>query len=319
MQDKCLIIYYPDAVFVSRFCAYLEKKLSLPLRCRGFWEPEAFLKALDTGEGDLILAPPDMRLPEGAGPRLVFTESAEALSSEELPLYRSMDRQIKTILARLDFSAPKEGDSDCRIIGFYSPVHGAGQSVSAILMGMVLAEKSPTLLVNLERFSGLGQLLPQGEGSLSDLLYYARVRQDLQSLGPETAQYFGPLAFIPPVREAGDLEEAGSETLSFLLEELKHCGLYRYILVDVGEGAGPVLPLLSLCHSIYVPVREDDLALAKLAEWEDYLAEQGAGVIKSRLKTFRLPTPGPEEMTEYRELRHMAWGRTIRALAEGEK
>ena len=324
MQEKKLVLYYPEADFVNRFAYYVEKRSGLPVRCRPFSDPRELSDYLKNHTADLLLLPAGTEtVPDQQGdpvPVMYFTEKKESSNEWELPIYRKMDRQISQIGHVLDLAGENRqtGEFRTEIVGFYSPVHGAGQSVSAILMGMVLAEKMPVLLLNLERFSGIRQFFPAGEGSLSELLYYAKVRRDIVPHLKEAISYFGPLAYIPPVREPDDISEARAEDFCCLLTSLRDTGLYRCILVDIGEGVQRERPILELCERIYVTIREDEIALQKLLEWQSQLEASGAGDILPRLRTFRLPQPAPEKLTEYRELRHMAWGKTVKALTEGE-
>ena len=323
MREKRLLLYYPEADFIYRFASYLEKRSGLALRCRAYTDLTEFYAALSSAPADLIFVPKGLDLSalgELPAPCLYFAEKSESAEEQELPIYRSMDKQIRRISRLLDISetGPETPLVRAQLLGFYSPVHGAGQSVSAILMGMVLAEKAPTLLLDLERFSGLKRILPQGEGTLSELLYYAKVQGDFAAHLQEVTEHFGPLAYIPPVREPDDLLESRPEDWRFLLGSLRDLGLYRYILVDIGDGIARELTLLELCERIYVPVREDAIALSKLTEWQEHLAAQKREGLLERLRTFRLPPPPPEKIVEYRDLRYGLWGRTIKALAEGD-
>ena len=320
MAEKQLVLYHGEAEFVTRFAAYLEKKSALPVRCRCFTDETALRSWLREKGADLMLVPEDFdrNTPEAAGiPCLLFTERREE-GENCLPVYRSMNSQIRRLSRALDWEESREMRQNERaeLIGFYSPVRGAGQSVSAILMGMQLAEEAPTLLINLERFSGLASLLPFHGGSLSDLLYFARVQGNpTAQLGAVTETY-GPLSWIPPVRDPEDLRENGAEDWRFLLGQLQTAGLYRTIILDIGDGLQQEKTLLSLCDCIYCILREDELAQAKWREWQTLLQDQGESELLSRLRPFYLPPAGIQGWTEYRELRHLAWGRAIRALTE---
>ena len=321
MREKSLVIYYPEKSFTERFSSYLERRSGLPLRCHAFTDRAAFQAYLKKNEADLILLPAGESLEEvPSAPVLYLAEKSESQLEGELPLYRRMDKQVGQIGQVLDLG---EGEAEktrpgAELLGFYSPVHGAGQSVSAILMGMILAEKAPTLLLCLERFSGLKEIFPAGDGSLSELLYFARVQGSFLPQLKEVTSFFGPLAYVPPARQPEDLVQTGPEDWRFLLKTLKDSGLYRYILIDIGDGVRPEKEVLELCERVYVPVREDRIALSKLTEWQDQLREQGAEALLKRLRTYRLPLPGPDRIVEYRELRYLPWGRTIKALADGE-
>ncbi|MBO4872898.1 MAG: hypothetical protein J5496_05745 [Lachnospiraceae bacterium] len=325
MREKRLVLFYPDAEYAARFAFYLEKRSGLPVRCRAFSDPSAFREFLREHGADLILLPAGeellQNLPCADVPTLRFTEKQDSRDDRELPVYRRMEKQVGQISRVLDpagEAAEDAGAVSAELIAFYSPVHGAGQSVSTILMGMTLSEKGPALLLNLERFPGIRTYFPAGDGSLSELLYYAKVQRDFTAHLKEVTAYFGPLAYIPPAREPEDLLETRPEDWRFLLSALRDSGIYRYILIDVGDGVPKERPILELCEKIYVPIREDEIALNKLLEWQGQLEAQGGGDLLQRLRTYRLPPPAPSALTEYRELKHLSWGRTIKALAEGD-
>lgn len=322
MSEKRLVIYHTDPVFLKRFSDYLERKTGLEIRCAVFTEEAPFLEAVRKEPACLIIGREgfDIRPAEERGiPYLIFTERAGNTDERSLPVFRSMDKQIRKI--RQSWKSPEQKASElpaCRLIGFYSPVHGAGQSVSAILMGLNLAETSPALLLNLERWSGLRQILPGSGGGLSDLLYYARVQGDpLENLA-ELTEYCGPLALIPPVREADDLLEMDSRNWEFLLEQLRSGSGFRYILIDVGDGIMHPEDILKCCDKIYVPLREDRLAIAKWEEWRGHLERERGERFLAKLRPYRLPPEPLPEWVDHRELRLMSWGRCLKALAEAE-
>lgn len=322
MSHNRLVLYHQEEVFLSRFGTYLEKKTNGAMRCICFQEEGAFRSYVDQYGASLLIVQegPAVRLAESTGlPFLVFTERSEGSKENHLPIYRSMDRQIRQIRRVWKETAPSPAAlPHSRVFGFYTPVHGAGQSVSAILMGLHLAEEQPALLVNLERVSGLKQILSMGEGGLSDLLYYARVQGDPLSHLAELTEYYGSLAFLPPVRDEEDLKEMSPRDWIFLLNQMKECSLYRYILLDLGDGAYGSEDLLPLCDRIYVALREDRLSQCKLQEWQETLRRKQGEEILKRIRPYRLPQESPSDWVDYRELRLMPWGRSLKALVEAE-
>lgn len=322
MIPKRIILFHEDYHYIKRFAAYLERESALSVECLILESRQEALKAAAESDTDLIIIPESEQTdkPEEAGiPLLYFTERSERRGASFLPMFRSMDEQIRSIRAVLDFKTEKLGAGGAHVIGFFSPVHGAGQSVSSLLMGMQLAEKEPALLLNLERFSGLWRFLPHDGGSLSDLLYYARTRADPLLHVSENIEYLGPLAMIPPVREPEDLTQLKEADWKLLIGQLRDAGEYRYILLDIGAGIPQEEALLSLCDRIYVPLREDALAIEKSEEWQNHLKARGREDILERLKPYRLPPLLLNEWVDYRELRLSAWGKTIKALTEAER
>ena len=322
MADKQLVLYYQDAEYIRRFAAYVEKRSALPLKVKGFTDEEAFWEYVSQGCADLILIPEGslQRKAEEKGlPFLALSERTGSPDPRQMPLYRRMDEQIKQLRASICWDRDaKEGKQTVSLIAFCSPVHGAGQSLSAILAGLELAELAPTLLINLERFSGLTQFLAPHGGSLSDLLYFGRVQGNpLLQLEAVTESY-GPLSYIPPVRDPDDLRENSPEDWAFLLDALQSAGLYRYIVLDMGDGAVREKTILERCEKIYCPLRADPLSDAKWEEWKAYLIAQQEGELLERLRPYRLEEAPPRGWTEYREMRFHGWGRRIKALIREE-
>ncbi|MBP3729732.1 MAG: hypothetical protein J6H18_05670 [Lachnospiraceae bacterium] len=322
MSNQRLFLLHSDRVFLDRFSSYLEKKAKIGLRCSCFTDEKEMLGQLEEITPSLMIVREGCPLEaakERGIPVLVFSEGTEEEGEGRFPLYRAMDKQIRQIRRYLKQDGSQSRDPlPCRILGFYSPVHGAGQSVSAILTGLFLGEQGPALLLNLERYSGLKEMLPFENGGLSDLLYFARIQADPLEHLPELTEYYGSLALIPPARNPEDLLEMSREDWRFLLGRIRESGLYRFILLDIGDGIRKTEDLLDLCDRIYVPLREDRLALTKLEEWREDLGDKKGEAFLSRLRPYRLPPEELPEWVEYRQLRMMSWGKNLRALAEAE-
>ena len=283
-------------------------------------ELKAYLAAAGTRPSLVIVEEgfPTGFLEEREIPYLVFTERSGGRDPYQMPMYRSMDRQIRQIRSFWKAESKPLKENPCRLFAFCSPVHGAGQSVSAFLMGLQLAEEYGTLLVNLERFSGLKNLLLMGEGGLSDLLYYTRVQGDPIRHLKELTEYCGSLAYLPPVRDEADLKEMQEQDWSFLLHQLKEEGEYRFILLDVGDGVYDCEVILQHCERVYVPLWEDRLSQNKYQEWQEALARKLGEDFLKRIRPYRLPPEKPAEWVDYRQLKMTPWGRSLKALAEAE-
>lgn len=64
-------------------------------------------------------------------------------------------------------------DSDTKLIGFYSPVHRSMQTLIALTVGQVLAQKHRTLYLNLEFCAGSKEFLSDGQvRDITDLMYF---------------------------------------------------------------------------------------------------------------------------------------------------
>ena len=90
MREKKLVLYYPEADFIFRFAAYLEKRSGLAVRCRAFSDSVSFFEYVKTGAADLLLVPAGTDLSvtgERRIPCLYFTEKSESREERELPVF----------------------------------------------------------------------------------------------------------------------------------------------------------------------------------------------------------------------------------------
>ena len=310
---------YENMEFLRRFSVYLNKKAALPLEIYCVSD-EAGLRERMADGADLMIVSEKLYRQEIWPPNtLYFTEKAGTAGEQAVPVYKPVSTQLGKIRRALDQSLsflPKE-EAACTVLGFYSPVRGAGQTAGAILAGLLLAEEAPTLFLSLERISALGEFLPLQGGSLSDLLYFARVQGEPFGRIEEFTDYLGPLALIGAPVDPTDPETASEEDWRYLLNELRAHARFRYAVLDLGDGFGKERLLLSLCDQVFMPEKSDAVSRAKERVWLRYLGESGEGRLTEKIRRYRLPPFPGEAYADYRELKLTEWGRILReALAE---
>ena len=71
---------------------------------------------------------------------------------------------IAQIMGTVGQAAEENGPLRADVLAVYSPVRGAGTTAASVLLGMILAEKEPTVLLCTERYSVLPALLPREPG-----------------------------------------------------------------------------------------------------------------------------------------------------------
>ena len=314
MPERRLLLQYENEEFLQRFAAYLRRKAALPLEICCAADAEA-LREL-TGEGaDLLIVSETLYRSQTWPPNtLYFTEKTGALPEQAVPLYKAVSTQIGKIRRALDQSpsALPTAPAACTVLGFYSPVRGAGQTAGAVLAGLFLAESAPTIFLNMERVSALGEFLPLQGGSLSDLLYFARVQGDPFGRIEEYTDYLGPLALIGAPVDPADPENASEEDWRYLFQELRTHARYRFAVVDLGDGFGKERLLMSLCDQIFMPVKADAVSRAKERVWLKRLEEAGEKRLAEKIRCYALPAFSGEAYADYRELRLTEWGRILR-------
>lgn len=206
-------------------------------------------------------------------------------------------------------------DSDTKLIGFYSPVHRSMQTLIALTVGQVLAEKHRTLYLNLEFCAGSKEFLSDGQvRDITDLMYFLNTDKEKFSLRLQTMiQRKGGLEYIPPARMGVHLPGISGEEWLECLSRIKSAGGYEYILLDLGEAIQGLFPILRECSRVYTMTMEDKSAQEKLAQYEQMLHGCDFGDVWARM--VKWPTPRLRKTVEsVEELGHGPLAETVRKM-----
>ena len=93
------------------------------------------------------------------------------------------------------------------LFGVYSPLGRCLKTSFAWTLGQILSEERSVLLISLEEYSGLEELMQKKFScTLSDLLYYVRQKNPGVILKLNSmVQSVGQLDFVPPVQSPEDI------------------------------------------------------------------------------------------------------------------
>lgn len=146
------------------------------------------------------------------------------------------------------------------------------------------------LYVNLEDCSGLEKLFgEEHKAGLSDLLYfYGQGNYSWVRLS-SVIYSWGDLDYIPPVRYPEDLCQITAEEMADLLTRIARESAYDIVVVDLGQFGKKAAPVLEVCSTVYMPVKDDCMSVAKVEEFEEYLIRSGHEALKERIQKIKLP------------------------------
>ena len=317
MKETTVVICGQEKEWLARFAEKLRERAQSRLKVIGCSEEEAARAWLSAHPADLAVLPEEMAAEFSALCEvLYFTEEERPGEERAMYRYRPMSRQLEQILAFCGRqpAAGEEARTDVQAV--FSPVRGAGSTAAAMLLGQILAEREATLLINTERWSVLPAMLPrEKEGSLADLLYFARVGGDPAAHLTEAEERDGNLVWICPAPDAGDLRSASQEDWTALIYALKACGRYRHIVIDIGDGPEEENWLLELAGRIWMPVGRGGISLQRERAFCAALERAGREDILGRIRRFSFPeTEELQGLLDYRQLLYTAWGRYMRQL-----
>ncbi len=232
---------------------------------------------------------------------LVLSESGRKLPGEVqcVGKYQPMEQITDVIVAMLtkeNTDSTSQAFHKIRLgtpmkrIGFYTPVTRCLQTTTALCLSQLLARQKKTLYMNFEEIPGLSELIGEGRGSVTDLLYYNdcaknKVAMQLQ----RRIRNLGGADVIPPCGSFEELHSITGEQWTAFLETINQVSDYEYLVMDFGSGCGGLLDLLETCEVVYTITGNDAISQGRVQAFDTYLQQQGREGIISRTRKLALP------------------------------
>jgi hypothetical protein len=164
-----------------------------------------------------------------------------------------------------------------KIAGVFSPVSRCLKTSFALTLGQCLAKNRAVLYLNFEASSGFRNLLrDHWERDISDVIYYIRrgERNITSRLLPLICE-IGPMGFVPPSPSPAEVYGVRPEEWHVLFSSLRRDSSFETLILDLGELPLICPEILEECDVIYMPVKEDDMASAKVKEFGEELKARG--------------------------------------------
>ena len=209
--------------------------------------------------------------------------------------YQSSEQIIKELL---DWIAAKGilgrisvDSKELKLIGVYSPVGKCLKTSFSFVLGQLLSKKHKVLYLNMETYSGLGQLLQrQFRADMSELIYYLQNSKEkfIYRMG-SMMERAGELDILPPFDSYLDFISVSQEEWIQLFQEIERGSDYEYLILDLSDGVQGLFDILRLCDVIYTLSREDGFAMAKIAQYEEVLKKSNYEDIWKKTKHYTIP------------------------------
>lgn len=289
-----------EEAYAHRLMEYFSSKKAMVIKTVAFSEEESLCRYAGENPVAVLLISETMLNGEtmkiSAGKKIILTESRESRPEEAAYVYKYQSAAVllKEVMSCYDAESAALGNPAVwrgkkRLIGIYSPVGGTRKTSFALTMGQVYAREGAALYLNLESFSGLSEMLGQSFASgLSELLYYAgqKTSDPLAKLSTLTVSVQN-LDILPPADTPEDLHGIPAAKWIRLFEMILQNSTYETVVAEMGADTDEIALLLEYCSCVYVPVRDDPFAEAKIRELTDYLKDRG--VSSGKVHFVRLP------------------------------
>lgn len=336
-MKKIMAVYDEDPFYAERLSDYVNRKEKGIFKAQAFTSKERLEEFARVNDVDVLLTGETVDtegiselktvqkiyLTEDRG-----TETSGVREENSIYKYQSGDDIIRDVMAvycelpGVKAVFPGLLSKEKRIVGVYSPVGRCGKTSLALAMGQVLAKEEKVLFISFDTYTGFSQMLDeQWKRDFSDLIYYYKQGR-FHALRLNTIVYYlGDMAWIPPFRYPDDYSQVTAEEMADLMTQILNNSNYDTIVLDIGDYDRQVLPILDVCQVVYMPVKEDQISMAKMKEFEQYIEAFGNKTLKDKFHKIHVPLmTGTKRMEHFpQELLWGDMGDFVRGLLKGQR
>lgn len=301
MKQKILAVCDSEAEYTNRMQEFLCTREELPFEIYAFTDREKLENSSKKEDIEILLISESdycekiKELPIENIYMLNESGQAEYDDVEQVNKYQSSEKILGQVLEfyskRRDLPRKIKKGFSVNLIGVYSPVGRCLQTSFSLAMGQILAKKHKVLYLNFESFSGLGQMMQHDmEMDLTDLLYYyTNTRERFRYRLESSLQTINGLYFIPPATSFLDIQSISADTWLELIMAIEEEGRFEYIILDLSDCVQGLLEILRKCSIIYTILKEDNMAAAKMHQYEEFLEDMEYQDILDKTKKKKIP------------------------------
>lgn len=303
MKKSIFAVCDLEASYACSLMDYLNEKRTTPFEVQAFTNVESLQSFAKENEIEILLISTRAmcnEIRELPVNRIIILSEGEVLQDlEEYPFvykYQSSDQLLAEVMEYYAEYHPMPhiltaAAHKTKLYGIYSPVGRTRKTSFALALGEILAETKQVLYINFEEFSGFEDLFgTKYRTDLSDLIYFARQKEGglIYKLN-SVIQTFHELQYIPPALSPADIRDvSGEEWLEFLAQIVSYCE-YDVIILDLSEQVDELFQILKTCDRIYMPVQDDVISQAKLAQYERLISMLELDEVMEKTRKVRLP------------------------------
>lgn len=303
MKKSIFAVCDLDASYACKLTEYLNDRKTTPFEVQAFTNVESLETFAKENEIEILLISTRAmcnEIKELPVQRTIILSEGETLEDlEEYPFvykYQSSDQLLSEVMEYYAADHPRlhfltAASHKTKLYAVYSPIGRTRKTFFSLALGEILGEQKKVLYVNMESFSGFEELFGTTyRMDLSDLIYFSRQKESsfIYRLN-SVVQRFHELEYIPPALSPADIRDVtGEEWLNFF-DELIEYGDYDVIILDLSELTEDLFQLLGRCDQIYMPIQEDIMSRAKLAQYDKLLHMLELEELHEKTRRIRLP------------------------------
>lgn len=303
MKKSVCVIYDTDEKYAFKLMNVMNNRNRVPFKTLVFTYEQALLEYLQENIIDILIVNEDSFTANIDTQRirniLVLREDMETDSilteSEQEDIYNLYKYQSSENIVRevMNYCVKPfvDGSPKADIIGVYSPINNVYKTAFSLALANVLGDKSTVLYINLEEFSGLGEILIEGtKGNLSDVVYYYKIsKENFIDQLEWVVSNIGKISYIPPVKCAEDISYISTQEWVDVITFIANNCSYDAIVLDISNAVKEQWKLMDICKRVIMPVRDDYISRKKVNNFETYLLDIGKDSICNQIEKVNVP------------------------------
>ena len=287
MKQKILVICDSQPEYANKLAEYFSHKKENPYMIYGYQNVDKIIELQSRMRIDVLLLSENCEaqpfLSNEVGKTFFLRSDGEPvnLETDSILKFQSAENIFKVLYDYyiehlLDESVRLSTSCTTKLRGLYSPVKRCYQTTFGLTLGQILAKRHKTLYLNFEGFSGFQYLMSKTfPKDLSDILYYFQDSKEKFPYKLNTViEKQADLDYIPPVLTPQFLQQVTCEEWLALIGQMMKKSDYEYIILDLSDYLQGLFEILRMCHHIFTLQKEDALASAKMAQYEQLLEMQ---------------------------------------------
>lgn len=302
MKRNILAICDPEAMYAYNLMEYIHGRQGNEFEVQVFTSADSLLDYVKENKVEMLLVSDEViceRVRKLDIGRIVILSQGEQIRElEEYPSiykYQPADGLVKEVMeyyAQVKAQPPPSlFKQPVEVTAVYSPVKRSGKTSFALTYGQLLANSQAVLYLNLEDYAGFEGLMGKSFSSdISDLMYFCGQGKGNFLCRLKGMTYsINNMDYVPPAFSPFDLRSIRACDWLALIEELAVYSSYDVILLDIGEQVDNLPEILRRCGKIYMPVREDSIAMAKLVQYEKLMLARDYEDVLEKTRKIKVP------------------------------
>lgn len=292
-MDKICCILDSDESFAVRICACFNKKHVFPFMVHAFSDVNEYISCARVNEVALLIVDEGMYEEVRhvvAGQIIRLCEQPMLMEGEAdacIAKFQASDNIIRDVLGVYSGQLLSQGrqkqPTASKLVCVYSPNGYCGKTTLALALSHIKGQEKRVLYLNFEEFSAID--MDNGNGTLSDALYYFRIASEYGSGKLLSVICHGNgFDYIAPTACAQDIAWLDTDVMLSFIEGLSRLGEYELIVVDMGSLIKEPWKLLSQAGIILSPVPDSLHRQRRQKEFEKYMYMAGYEAVMDRVR-----------------------------------